>query len=69
MPQNFSNESGKAPDCAPALAAQLRISEYSYNLPEEKIAFYPLEKEENNQNFLVWENQQIKNSAFTALPQ
>lgn len=68
MPQNFSNESGKAPDCAPALAAQLRISEYSYNLPEEKIAFYPLERREQSK-LLVWENQQIKNSAFTALPQ
>lgn len=45
----------------------IRISEYDYRLPEERIAFYPL-KERDQSRLLVWNKGQIRDESFSALP-
>jgi S-adenosylmethionine:tRNA ribosyltransferase-isomerase len=51
---------------------ELRISEYTYNLPEEKIAKYPLEKRDESK-LLIYKKKTISESVFknisTYLPQ
>ncbi|MBW6534263.1 MAG: S-adenosylmethionine:tRNA ribosyltransferase-isomerase [Mariniphaga sp.] len=41
----------------------IKISDYSYNLPEERIAKYPL-AERDSSNLLVWKNGTIKKDGF-----
>jgi S-adenosylmethionine:tRNA ribosyltransferase-isomerase len=41
----------------------IKISDYSYNLPEERIAKYPL-AERDSSNLLVWNNGTIKKDGF-----
>ncbi len=45
----------------------LRISDFSYNLPESKIAIFPLEKRENSK-LLVFQNTEISDHIFHELP-
>ena len=45
----------------------LRISDFSYNLPESKIAIFPLEKRENSK-LLVFKNSEISDHIFHELP-
>ncbi|MDP3928251.1 MAG: S-adenosylmethionine:tRNA ribosyltransferase-isomerase [Bacteroidota bacterium] len=46
----------------------ISISQFTYNLPEEKIAKYPLENRDESK-LLVWKNNQIIDSTFSDLPQ
>ncbi|MFY8189544.1 MAG: S-adenosylmethionine:tRNA ribosyltransferase-isomerase [Bacteroidia bacterium] len=46
----------------------ISISQFTYNLPEEKIAKYPLENRDESK-LLVWKNNQIVDSTFSDLPQ
>ena len=43
---------------------EIKISEYNYNLPEEKIAFYPLEKRDQSK-LLIRQNKEISEDIFT----
>jgi len=45
----------------------LRISDFSYNLPESKIAIFPLEKR-GNSRLLVFKNAEISDHVFHELP-
>ena len=45
----------------------ISISDYAYDLPDEKIAKYPLE-ERDQSKLLVWENGSIQDSQFGNLP-
>lgn len=45
----------------------IKISDYSYNLPEERIAKYPL-AERDGSNLLVWQNGSIKKDTFKNIP-
>ncbi|HPH15650.1 MAG TPA: S-adenosylmethionine:tRNA ribosyltransferase-isomerase, partial [Bacteroidales bacterium] len=40
------------------------IAEYAYNLPDEKIAKYPLEQRDSSK-LLVYKNQEIIDSSFS----
>jgi S-adenosylmethionine:tRNA ribosyltransferase-isomerase len=46
----------------------ISISDYGYDLPDEKIAKYPL-AERDHSKLLVWNNGQIKDSEFGNLPE
>ncbi len=46
----------------------ISISDYAYELPDEKIAKYPLE-ERDQSKLLVWENGSIQDSQFGNLPE
>ena len=48
-------------------ANQINISDYAYNLPEERIAKFPLEKRDNSK-LLVYRNGNITNDIFSHLP-
>ena len=45
----------------------IKISDYSYRLPDERIARYPL-KERDSSKLLVWENGTLKNGQFKSIP-
>jgi len=45
---------------------EISISDYSYNLPDDKIAKYPLQ-ERDQSKLLVWKNGQIQDSQFQKL--
>jgi len=45
----------------------IKISDYSYQLPDERIARYPL-KERDSSKLLVWENGILKNGQFKSIP-
>lgn len=49
-------------------ADQIKIADYSYELPEDKIAYFPLE-ERDKSKLLVYKNQQITDEVFKNLPQ
>lgn len=46
---------------------QIHIDEFDYNLPNDRIAKYPLEKRDASK-LLVYRNQQITDSVFSSLP-
>jgi S-adenosylmethionine:tRNA ribosyltransferase-isomerase len=45
----------------------IKISDYNYHLPDERIARYPL-KERDSSKLLVWENGTLKNGQFKNIP-
>jgi S-adenosylmethionine:tRNA ribosyltransferase-isomerase len=45
----------------------IRISDYYYELPDERIAHYPLENRDASK-LLVWQHQQISESVYSELP-
>lgn len=47
--------------------ASLAIADYAYDLPEERIAKYPLEKRESSK-LLIYKKGEIEQQTFTALP-
>ena len=47
---------------------QLRISDFDYILPDEKIAKYPLEKRDSSK-LLLYKNGKISSSVFSSLPE
>lgn len=46
---------------------KIKILEYSYNLPQERIAKYPLEKRDSSK-LLIYNKGEIKEDVFTSLP-
>jgi S-adenosylmethionine:tRNA ribosyltransferase-isomerase len=46
---------------------KIKIQDYSYILPDERIAKYPLEKRDSSK-LLIYNNGEIKESVFTGLP-
>ncbi len=46
---------------------KIKIQEYSYNLPQERIAKYPLEKRDSSK-LLIYNKGEISQSIFTSLP-
>lgn len=48
--------------------ANISVKDFSYNLPEEKIAKYPLERRDQSK-LLVWQNGKISDQVFNELPQ
>jgi len=48
--------------------AGISISDYAYNLPDAKIAKYPL-SERDQSKLLVWKNGEIQDSSFKSLPE
>ena len=46
---------------------KIKIQEYSYNLPQERIAKYPLEKRDSSK-LLIYNKGEISQSVFTSLP-
>ena len=51
----------------PKLLSKIKIESYNYNLPQEKIAFYPKENRDESK-LLVYENNTITDSTFKELP-
>ena len=49
------------------MESEIKIEDYSYDLPEDKIAIFPLEKREKSK-ILIFENDSIKESIFSNLP-
>lgn len=45
----------------------IHISDYDYDLPDSRIAKYPLEKRDNSK-LLVYKNEEITNAVFSSLP-
>ena len=50
------------------LAQELSVTDFSYQLPDERIARYPLE-ERDQSKLLVWHNSRISDHRFTELPE
>ncbi|MBR4087754.1 MAG: S-adenosylmethionine:tRNA ribosyltransferase-isomerase, partial [Bacteroidales bacterium] len=46
---------------------KIKIQDYSYNLPQERIAKYPLEKRDSSK-LLIYNKGEIKESIFRTLP-
>ncbi len=53
-------------DRIPQSLGQIKISDFNYNLPEERIAKYPL-AERDQSKLLIWKNGQITDSHFYSL--
>lgn len=47
---------------------QIRIEEYNYNLPDERIAKYPLEKRDSSK-LLMYKDESVTEHPFTSLPE
>ena len=47
---------------------QIRIEEYNYNLPDERIAKYPLEKRDSSK-LLMYKDECVTEHSFTSLPE
>jgi S-adenosylmethionine:tRNA ribosyltransferase-isomerase len=63
-----TEKSMKKTNSIPEKAKSIAISDYSYDLPDERIAKYPLE-ERDQSKLLVWENGRIEDSVFRNLPE
>ena len=51
----------------PVAIKNISINEYNYNLPDERIAKYPLEKRDASK-LLQWHNGSISDHTFSELP-
>ncbi|WP_026472978.1 S-adenosylmethionine:tRNA ribosyltransferase-isomerase [Alkaliflexus imshenetskii] len=49
------------------MTSQININEYDYNLPQERIAKYPLENRDQSK-LLIYKDQNIRNTVFSNLP-